>query len=116
MKKSIIVFVLLFAILSSIPCFAADVTLAWDANAEPVDGYRVYCSKQSMGYTFGVDSPDMVWEGTGTTATVSIDACGRHYFVATAFCVDDLMAEHESTPSNEVNAVVKPHDPKNLVK
>ena len=97
-------------LLMTATALAADVTLTWDANEEPVAGYRIYCSKQSGVYLYGTDSPNKLWEGVQTISTVTVTKCGRHYFVATAFDACD----QESGPSNEVDVVIKPHNPKNL--
>ena len=101
----LVIVLLLFAF----PCHAEDITFAWDASPDPVDGYRLYYSKQSGVYEYGPSSPNMLWEGTGLTATVTVTKCGQHYFVATAYCFDDNAVEFESGPSNEESHVVKPH-------
>lgn len=90
--------------------YAGEVSFVWDANEEPVLGYRIYCSKQSGTYTYGPGSPDLIWQGVTTMATVNVDACGRHYFVCTAFDACD----QESGPSNEKDTVIKPHNPRNF--
>ncbi|MCU0587208.1 MAG: fibronectin type III domain-containing protein [Syntrophobacteraceae bacterium] len=59
---------------------AAQVTLAWDANAEPVAGYRLHYGHASGAYPNSVDA------GKGTTYTWPNLADGKtYYFAATAY-------------------------------
>ncbi len=90
------------------PCYALDVTLAWDANAETnLAGYKVYYGTTAGGPYNGSGSsegasPIVVPLGSLTTPsspefTVHGLAGGTHYFVATAYNTDGL----ESGYSNE---------------
>jgi len=86
----------LVAILS-IPAYAGDVTLAWDANSESdLAGYKVYFGTASRVY----GAPIVI--GTGTTYMVTGLAPGTYYFAVTAFNTAGL----ESGFSNEVSATV----------
>jgi hypothetical protein len=93
------VFLILILLLSTQNAFSAEVTLAWDAveACDDLAGYRVYKTDQEGQYTFGAQSPQMVWQGTCTSCKVSVDEDGC-WFVVTAF---DLSG-NESAPSNEV--------------
>ena len=73
---------------------AADITLAWDANTDPVDGYRVFCREQSEEYNYF--QPD--WDGSSTTCTIyGLDDYTTYCFVVRAY--ND---SGESGDSNEV--------------
>lgn len=72
---------------------AATVTLAWDANQEPVAGYRLYVRPQPGTYTQSIDV------GPSNTFTFPDAVPGQQYcFVVTAYAEPSL----ESRPSNEV--------------
>jgi hypothetical protein len=61
---------------------AADITLAWDANTGPVDGYRAYCREQSEEYNYSQPA----WEGSSTTCTIyGLDDNTTYCFVVRAF-------------------------------
>ncbi len=68
-------------LLSTIPAHAAQVTLQWDANAEPhVAGYRLYCGTASRVYSLNIDVGNM------TSCTISNLEDGKtYYFAATAY-------------------------------
>ena len=60
-------------------CFAADVTLAWDANTAPqLAGYKVYIGTTSGSYSTSIDV------GKVTTYTVTGLANGTYNFAVTA--------------------------------
>jgi PKD repeat protein len=72
---------------------SADLTLAWDANGEPVGGYKLYVGPSSGNYTSSVDV------GNNTTYTqTDLEAGETYYFVVTAY-----NTYGESGYSNEVN-------------
>jgi hypothetical protein len=72
---------------------ADTVTLAWDANQEPVAGYRLYVGPQPGTYTRSIDV------GPSNTFTFPDAVPGQqHCFVVTAYAEPSL----ESRPSNEV--------------
>ena len=93
------IFILL---LSAMSCFAADVTLAWDANTESdLAGYKVF--KREPGQAYNYSTP--AWEGTTTTCTITTpDGPHECYFVARAFDA----CGNESGNSNEVKWDTKP--------
>ena len=78
--------------------YSAEVTLTWSTvgGCDDIAGYRIYKTNQKGLYTYGAESAQKVWQGTGTTGTVSVDD-DECWFVATAF--DE--AGNESGPSNE---------------
>ncbi len=89
--------VFLIVTVAAPPLLAADITLAWDANAEPdLAGYKVYVGTASR--TYGTP----VTIGTATTYTITGLAPGTYYFSVTAW----NGAGQESGYSNEVTATV----------
>lgn len=92
MKK---LFLTILFLLVSVFCYAREVTLTWDANAEPdMDHYVVH-----WGTTSGAYDLDVSTEGLETTHTVHIPDEGVYYFVVTAVDIVGL----ESDYSNEVS-------------
>lgn len=88
-------FVLATVLTCAAPLFAAQVTLAWDPNASPPNGYRLF--QRMAGGSYDYASP--VWSGSGTTCTVNNLAAGTlYYFVVRAYAGAD-----ESGDSNEVS-------------
>lgn len=74
--------------------FAAQVTLAWDANNPAPDGYRLYQRAQGQSYDFTRPA----WSGSGTTGTIAnLNADTQYYFVVRAYA-----GNAESGNSNEV--------------
>ncbi len=72
---------------------AAEVTLAWDANTDPVAGYRLYYGHASRSYASSVDV------GNVTTYTWTGLAEGQtYYFAVTAYNASNV----ESAPSEEL--------------
>jgi predicted phage tail protein len=95
------VFVLILAILAPSSLFAADVSLAWDANSETdLAGYRIYYGTSSRSY----GSP--VTLGKVTTYTVQSLSSGTYFFTVTAFNSSGA----ESGYSNEVTTTIAPTD------
>ena len=76
----------------------ASVTLAWDANTDPIDGYRIYWGTGPRSYTTHYDV------GKATTFTVPRTfGPGQYFFAATAY-----LRPVESGYSNEVSMAVLP--------
>jgi len=75
--------------------WAAQVTLAWDANKPAPDGYRLYQRTDDDAYNYA--SP--VWNGTGTTAAIDNLADDTDYY----FVVRAYVGAEESGDSNEVS-------------
>jgi hypothetical protein len=89
--------VALILLLLSVSVYAADVTLAWDANTETdLAGYKIYTGIASGSYN------QIINVGLVTTYTVTGLAPGEHYFAATAYNTSAL----ESSYSNEVSQVI----------
>ncbi|MCK4728084.1 MAG: hypothetical protein KAT27_04100, partial [Desulfobacterales bacterium] len=65
---------ILILVLSAQNVFSAEVTLAWDAvqGCDDLVGYRVYKTNQEGRYTYGAESPQKVWQGTGTSCKVPV--------------------------------------------
>ncbi len=96
-KTTALALSLLIVSVTAPPLLAADVTLAWDANAEPdLAGYKVYFGTASR--TYGTP----ITIGTTTTYTVTGLAPGTYYFSVTAW----NGGGQESGYSNEVTATV----------
>jgi hypothetical protein len=99
MKK---LFLILFTLLIASPALAGQVTLQWDANAEPVSGYRIYAAL--VGEPYDYTSP--LYDGTATSATIEIANAAEYKFVARAYLVGDSGAVYESGDSNEVKHAI----------
>lgn len=82
---------------TSAPSMSAEVSLAWDANDPPVDGYLLFI--RAANYSYDYASP--VWSGVDTTCTIENLSSGTYYFVARAYSGDA-----ESQDSNEVEVTV----------
>jgi len=96
-RFSILVFALLSAFIANflfVPQVAhsAQVTLAWDPNAESdLAGYKIYDGSSSHGYQFSIDV------GNKTTCTLSNLEDGRtYYFAATAYDTSGYESEYSS--------------------
>ena len=87
----------LLLLLSSHSVWAADITLAWDANTEEdLSGYRIYYREEGQDY----DYENPAWEGTATTCTIfDLNNNTTYYFVARAFDTSN----NESEDSDEVS-------------
>jgi hypothetical protein len=89
---------------------AAQVTLAWDANSDPVAGYRLYYGHSSRNYQTNVNV------GNATTYTWSGLADGQtYYFAATAYDASNNQSDyseelvcHTITPSSGTGGSVSP--------
>lgn len=69
-------------LLFSIPSFAAEVTLAWDANDLTPEGYRVFSRVVNGIY----DYSNPIWEGSSIVAVIqNLDNNTTYYFVVRAF-------------------------------
>ncbi|MBR9981903.1 MAG: fibronectin type III domain-containing protein [Desulfatitalea sp.] len=75
--------------------WAADITLAWDANEPAPEGYRVYQRIAPQPYHF---NQPPAWEGSGTTCTIRNLQPGMQYH----FVVRAYTGTLESNNSNEV--------------
>ena len=61
---------------------ALDLSFAWDANKDYVEGYRLYSRENGQPY----DDEEPAWEGTDTRCTVfNLDDDGVYYFVLRAY-------------------------------
>ena len=103
-KKCIITLLIIF-ILSCLPCFAADITLRWDANSETdLAGYKLY---------YKVGTPDSPYDNTEDIplgvlidpdnpefTLADLDDSYIYFLVLTAY--DDEVPYNESGYSNEV--------------
>ncbi len=85
-----------FIVFYPVTAVAEDVRLAWDeSKGTGITGYRLYCRQENYNY----DYSQPVWEGTGTTATITgLQLYTRYYLVVRAYNTSDI----ESTDSNEV--------------
>ncbi len=74
--------------------WAAQVTLAWDANTPAPDGYRLYRRPQNQAYNYS----QPVWSGGATTCTLTdLGNATQYYFVVRAYS-----GTIESGDSNEI--------------
>ena len=93
MKVYMSILTLFFVSFAAASVYGADVTLAWDPNAEPVDGYRLHYGTSSGIYTHSMDA------GNATQATISgLNTDTTYYIVVRAYDADG-----ESGNSNEVS-------------
>ena len=81
---------------------AGQVTLQWDANTEPVTGYRIYASR--IGQPYDYTAP--LYDGTATSATIEIANAAEYKFVARAYLVGESGDVYESGNSNEVKHAI----------
>ena len=102
----IIIFLTAF-IFHTLPCpdiHSAQVTLDWDANTDPVAGYKIYYGSASRSYQVVIDA------GNNTTLTISnLQDDSTYYFAATAYNTSGI----ESVYSNEVRYPAK-HSSRNV--
>ena len=75
--------------------FAAQVTMAWDANVPTPDGYRLY--QRLEGGTYDYNNP--VWSGTATNCIIGNLAVSTTYY----YTVHAFVGAAESGDSNEVS-------------
>ena len=93
MKKALLIALLITCAFCAV-AQAAQVTLQWDANKPPVDGYRLY--QRTHGGNYDYSAP--VWTGTRTTATIyDLADNTQYYFVGRAYSGTNV-----SGNSNEV--------------
>jgi hypothetical protein len=84
-------------IYTSASSMAAEVSLAWDENDPPVDGYLLFI--RAADYSYDYSSP--VWSGVDTTCTIENLSNGTYYFIVRAYSGDA-----ESQDSNEVQVTI----------
>jgi len=84
-----------FLLLTALPLYAAQVTLAWDPVSPAPDGYRVYRSTTGTNYNYSAPS----WTGSAATCTVGNLADSTTY----KFVVRAYEGSTESSNSNEVS-------------
>lgn len=79
--RLIIILVFAALLMSGVPVKAADITLAWDANAEPdLSGYKVYSGTASRSYSGSVDV------GNWTSCVMGgLEPGKTYYFAAKAY-------------------------------
>ena len=86
--RLLIVLVFAALLMSGGPAKAAEITLAWDANAEPdLSGYKVYSGTASRSYTGSVDVGNWtscVMGGLEPARTFVLDAIAHGKAVVTA--------------------------------
>ena len=99
MKK---ITIILLTILIALPAYAAQVTLAWDANSPAPEVYRIY--QRGPGDSYDYTTP--AWAGTGTQATITVQPGVLCFFVARAFSGASVSAN-----SNEVQYYPPYHTP-----
>lgn len=102
MRLSNALLLLLLITLCASIATAGQVTLAWDANTEPVTGYRVFATPVIDAYDYEMP----LYEGTATSCTVEINSNVELKFVARAYLVGEDGVEYESEDSNEVRHAV----------
>lgn len=100
LTRSIIICIVII-IVTSAPSIAASVSLAWDENDPPVDGYLLFMRPEDGSYDYA--SP--VWSGIDTTCTIDEVSNGTYYFVVRAYSGDG-----ESGDSNEVRVTISDSD------
>lgn len=83
-----------FAIFSSITAYCASVTLQWDPNDPPPEGYSLYARLVDQSYDYN----NPVWKGSESSCTVDGLSDGTTYY----FVVRAYDGEIESGDSNEV--------------
>ncbi len=95
-----IISIFAFALLTTFPAYAVDITSSWDANTEAdLAGYKVYYGTVSGNYTVSLDV------GNATSATIdSLDFNTTYFFAVTAY--DN--AGNESDFSDEVRVDIPP--------
>lgn len=96
MKKLQAFIIVLFIGLPLISIADTQVTLAWDSNDPPPEGYRLYCREEGQTY----DYHNFVWQGDYTFNSCTIDGLNEnktYYFVVHAYSGNE-----ESGDSNEV--------------
>jgi len=95
--------IIIAIILISGLCYAADytVTLTWDKNIEPVDGYHIYRTNESSNYAEGNRIATIDNSSDFPSYVDTITQIGTYYWVVTAF-----IGVYESSYSNEVSKFV----------
>ena len=94
--RTIIISIFLISITSA-PSIPAEVSLSWDENDPPIDGYLLFMRTDNCAYDYTCPT----WSGVDTTCTIDELSNGTYYFVVRAYSGDA-----ESGDSNEVEAVI----------
>jgi hypothetical protein len=97
-NTSIIFILLSFCVfLTSTTAVAATVTLSWDHNDTPPDGYRIFSRKTNQAYNYSRP----IWEGNVVTTTlIGLEENTEYFFVVRAYA-----GSLESANSNEVHFI-----------
>ena len=103
----------LIVLLSTVPGYAADVTLAWDSNSESdLEGYGVYFHKGTPGPPYdlsGYVTTDEFSNPTNPTFTVTgLDKGARYYFAVTAYDTDGNESYFSNSVCADVGDVIAP--------
>jgi|PlaIllAssembly_1097288.scaffolds.fasta_scaffold65925_2 hypothetical protein len=103
----------LIVLLSTVPVYAADVTLAWDQNNESdLEGYGVYFRKDTPGPPYdlsGYVTTDEFSNPTNPTFTVTgLDKGARYYFAVTAYDTDGNESYFSNSVCADVGDVIAP--------
>jgi hypothetical protein len=102
-KLLLTAFVIGFIFLSTLPLYAAQINLQWDANNPAPEGYHVFQRQYLDAYDYNTP----VWTGTDATCTIDNLSEGTTYF----FVVRAYNGQIESGDSNEVEFTPGTVDP-----
>jgi len=103
----------LIVLLSTVPVYAADVTLAWDSNSESdLEGYGVYFRMGTPGPPYdlsGYVTTGELSNPTNPTFTVTgLDKGARYYFAVTAYDTDGNESYFSNSVCADVGDVIAP--------
>ena len=87
--------------------YAAEITLAWDANTEPdLAGYKIYYGTDSRDYGEPIDVGDVT-----KVTLVGFETGKTYYFAATAYDEDDNESAYSEELVNTFDNGTKPNPP-----